>query len=202
MDRRSSLSLPKEPYSVLREHPATEPLLASHFASEFPSQNRGSLNAPENKSALALMTRPKVLLDDDDANEIFLTSKALEGKNCEVVATTSVTEAFRQISAQRFDILITYLHMPYPGDGFAVVTSMRHFQPQVLTLVVSHYPDVQKAMTAILLQADEVLVKPFDVEQLGRLLDKRKLAGKPPPRPAKETVASILDRDCEITIQR
>jgi len=194
--------LPKEPYSVLREHPATEPLLASHFASEFPSQNRGSLNAPENELALALMTRPKVLLVDDDANEIFLTRKALEGKNCEVVATTSVTEALRQISAQRFDILITDLHMPDPGDGFAVVTSMRHFQPQVLTLVVSDYPDVQKAMTAILLQADEVLVKPFDVEQLGRLLDKRKLAGKPPPRPAKETVASILDRDCEITIQR
>jgi tetratricopeptide (TPR) repeat protein len=48
-------------------------------------------------------------------------------------------------------------------------------------------------MAAILLQADEVLVKPFDVEQLPKLINKRKLTSKPSPAPAKENVASILN---------
>jgi hypothetical protein len=52
------------------------------------------------------------------------------------------------------------------------------------------------------LQADEVLVKPFDVEQLPKLMNKRRLTSKPSPTPGKEKVASILDRDVAITIQR
>jgi YesN/AraC family two-component response regulator len=40
-------------------------------------------------------------------------------------------------------VLITDLHMPNPGDGFTVVTAMRHSQPNALTLLVSGYPDVQ-----------------------------------------------------------
>jgi CheY-like chemotaxis protein len=92
------------------------------------------------------MTRPKILLVDDDKDDIFLTQRSLESNNCEVVPVTSVTEAFKQIATQQFDVLITDLHMPEPGDGIAVVTAMRHTQPEALTLVVSGFPDVQKAM--------------------------------------------------------
>jgi CheY-like chemotaxis protein len=146
--------------------------------------------------------RLKILLVDDDDNEVFLTRRSLEAQNCEVVSATCVVEALKEIAAQRFDVLITDLHMPDAGDGFAVVTAMRHTQPEVLTLVTSDYPDVQRAMAAILLQADEVLIKPFDAKQLAGLLDKRKLNVKPPRKPTKESVASILDRDADLLMQR
>lgn len=42
-----------------------------------------------------------------------------------------------------------------------MVTAMRHSQPAALTLLVSGYPDVQRAMAAILLEADEIIVKPL-----------------------------------------
>jgi hypothetical protein len=41
-----------------------------------------------------------------------------------------------------------------------VVSAMRHSQPNALTLLVSGYPDVQRAMAAILLEADTIIVKP------------------------------------------
>ncbi|MGC2184807.1 MAG: response regulator [Terriglobales bacterium] len=147
------------------------------------------------------MTGPKVLLVDDNRDDLFLTRRSLERNSCEVVEAIGVNEALRQIATQSFDVLITDLHMPEAGDGFAVVTAMRHVQPEALTLVVSGYPDVQKAMADILLQADEVLVKPFDVEKLAEFIGKRQ-TGKSLPRPTKETVASILDRDASITMQR
>jgi len=146
--------------------------------------------------------RPKILLVDDDDDERLLTRRSLETQHCEVVSARSVTEALKQIAAQSFDVLITDLHMPEPGDGLAVVTAMRHSQPESLTLVVSDYPDVQKAMNAILLQADEVLVKPFDAKQLAGLMDQERLTSLPSLRPVKEGVASILDRDCAILTQR
>lgn len=148
------------------------------------------------------MAGPKVLLVDDNKDEIFLTQRSLEKKNFEVVSVTSITEAFQQIATQPFDVLITDLHMPEPGDGFAVVTAMRHSQPGALTLVISDFPDVQRSVSAILLQADEILVKPFDVEQLAGLLHKRVMDSKVSPKKAKESVASILERDAAITMQR
>jgi CheY-like chemotaxis protein len=147
------------------------------------------------------MTKRKVLLVDDNEDDCFLTRKSLESKDCEVVLAKTVIEALRQIATQNFDVLITDLHMPDAGDGFAVVTAMRHTQPDALTLVASDFPDLKRAMEAILLQADEVLVKPFDAERLAGLMDKGKSRVKPTKK-TKESVASILDRDVAILIER
>jgi CheY-like chemotaxis protein len=111
-----------------------------------------------------------------------------------VVAAANVTEALKHIATQNFDVLITDLHMPNPGDGFTVVTAMRHSQPNALTLLVSGYPDVQSAMAAILLEADEIIVKPFEIGKLADLLRNKLLTRKPPARMEKETVAAILQR--------
>src|SRR6202047_386296 len=110
----------------------------------------------------------RVLLVDDDDAVLAMMTATLTRKGFNVVAVASVTEALRHITTESFDVLITDLHMPNPGDGFTVVTAMRHSQPDALTLLVSGYPDVQRAMAAILLEADEIIVKPFEV---GRFTD-------------------------------
>jgi YesN/AraC family two-component response regulator len=71
---------------------------------------------------------------------------------------------------------------------------MRHSQPDALTLLVSGYPDVQSAMAAILLEADEIIVKPFEVGKLADLVREKMLARKPTTRIEKQRVAAILQR--------
>jgi CheY-like chemotaxis protein len=105
-----------------------------------------------------------------------------------------VTEALRLIITESFDVLITDLHMPNPADGFTLVTAMRHSQPDALTLLVSGYPDMQSAMAAILLEADEIIVKPFEAGKLAELLRDKMLSRKPAARMEKERVAEILQR--------
>jgi ActR/RegA family two-component response regulator len=148
------------------------------------------------------MRQAKILLVDDNASLLGKMKELLELYGFEVVPAAGVSEALNQIVSQPFDVLLTDLHMPDPGDGFAVVTAMRHSQPEALTLVVSGFPDVQGAMAAILLQADEVLVKPIDVEHLADLIRKKTQEREHHPKPRKESVASILERDTETTIQR
>jgi len=121
-------------------------------------------------------------------------NETLERKGFDVVAAASVTEALRRISSESFDVLITDLHMPNPSDGFTVVTAMRHSQPNALTLLVSGYPDVQSAMSAILLEADEIIVKPFDVGKLADLVREKMLARRPAARMEKERAGAILQR--------
>jgi DNA-binding NtrC family response regulator len=97
-----------------------------------------TLNAP--------LTAHKVLLVDDNDAVRNMMMTVLERKGFAVVAAANVTEALKHIASESFDVLITDLHMPNPGDGFAVVTAMRHSQPNALTLLVSGYPDVEGAI--------------------------------------------------------
>ena len=136
----------------------------------------------------------KVLLVDDDDAVRAMMNATLERRGFDVVAAASVTEALRRITTESFDVLLTDLHMPNPSDGFTVVTAMRHSQPDALTLLVSGYPDVPSAMAAILLEADEIIVKPFEVARLAELVREKMLARRPAARLEKERVSVILQR--------
>jgi DNA-binding response OmpR family regulator len=136
----------------------------------------------------------KVLLVDDDDGVRAMMTQMLERKGFQVVAVANVTGALTRIATESFDVLITDLHMPDPGDGFTVISAMRHSQPNALTMLVSGYPDVQNAMTAILLEADEIVVKPFELGRFTDLIQERLLDRKPVARLAKERVSLILER--------
>src|SRR5450755_845927 len=136
----------------------------------------------------------RVLLVDDDASVRSMMKKALARKGFDVVTASSVPDALRHIADETFDVLVTDLHIPDPEDGFSVVSAMRHSQPNALTLLISGFPDVESAMAAILLEADEVLVKPFEIGRLTELIQVRVLNRKPTRRIANERVGEILRR--------
>jgi DNA-binding response OmpR family regulator len=136
----------------------------------------------------------RVLLVDDDEGVRDMMTVTLEAKGFDVVSAASVTEALKLITAETFDVLITDLHMPNPSDGFAVITAMRHTQPEALTLLVSGYPDVKSAMEAILLEADDIIVKPFEAGKLAELIHGKLQTRQPSVRTPKERVAAILQR--------
>src|SRR3984885_13659360 len=142
----------------------------------------------------------RVLLVDDDHAVREMMNATLERKGFQVVAVATVTEALKLITTETFDVLITDLHMPEAGDGFTVVSAMRHSQPHALTLLVSGYPDVESAMAAILLEADEVLVKPFGVSRLTDLIHDKMNNRKRLSRGPKERVGVILQRCAKIII--
>jgi YesN/AraC family two-component response regulator len=147
------------------------------------------------------MRKYRILLADD-GDEIRTGFQAvLENDGFEVVSAISVHDALRLISTENFDVLVSDLHMPEASDGFTVVNAMRHAHPKAVTLVLSSYPVLQAAMTAILLQADQVFVKPIVAAELIDII--RKKLANPSAHTAmnKETAAAILERDLDATIQ-
>jgi YesN/AraC family two-component response regulator len=92
--------------------------------------------------------------------------------------------------------------MPDAADGFTVVSAMRHTQPNAVTLLLTGYPALQEALTAILIQVDEVLVKPVGVAEITEIIQKK--LSKLSTRVAmdKVRVATILERDTGPTISK
>ena len=141
-----------------------------------------------------------LLAEDDDAVRNMLQA-ALERDGFEVVAVAGVREALSRIATESFDVLLSDLHMPHAGDGFTGVSAMRHTHPKAVTLVLSGFPELSEALSAIRLQTDEVLVKPIEIAALREIIH-RKLANPAPHKPLPtQSVASILEHDLNSTIQ-
>jgi CheY-like chemotaxis protein len=141
----------------------------------------------------------KVLVVDDDDDVRGIVEEGLAMQGLEVIAAASVKAALREIVSQNFDALLTDLHMPGAGDGFTVITAMRHLQPNALTILLSGYPDVERAMDSISIQADHVFGKPVGIKQIAQTI-----FSDAKPRPAisaKEPVANILERESALTVE-
>jgi CheY-like chemotaxis protein len=146
------------------------------------------------------MALRKILLADDDDAVRGMLQQALEQDGFEVVPASCVTEALSCIAAQEFDVLLSDLHMPNAGDGFTVVSAMRHTHPQAVTLILSGYPALEEAMSAILSQADDVLIKPIQLGSLRTVIQGKLALPKVRRFPTAKSVASILENDLESTI--
>src|ERR1700733_7057434 len=142
---------------------------------------------------------PKILLVDDDEVVRWSLGKILEQSDFDVTMASNVTEALKYISSETFDVLLSDLHMPGAGDGLTVVSAMRHSNPKAITMLFSAFPDTDAATHAILLQADEILVKPMNVIALVESIKMRLASGAPSLRVV-ETVAAILERSIPATI--
>lgn len=145
------------------------------------------------------MALAKVLVVDD--NEAILTSLCaiLERHGFEVTGASDVSEALKFISLHSYDVLLSDLHMPGAGDGLTVVSAMRHANTQAVTLLLSAFPEMSAAANAILMQTDEILVKPMNVSDLIEAITQR-LAKGPLHKRKVETLATILERTTEDVI--
>ena len=138
--------------------------------------------------------RPRILLVDDSNVVRDSLGLVLEHNGFAVVSASNVKDALHLIASQAFDVLLSDLHMPNAGDGLTVVSAMRHSNPEAVTLLFSGYPGMKEAATAILMQADEILVKPLAVDRLVETIRDRMNRVKTPAR-AIESVATILEQE-------
>jgi CheY-like chemotaxis protein len=144
--------------------------------------------------------QPRVLVVDDTEEIRTMLRTILESGQYLVTTAATVGEALHFIATESFDVLLCDLHMPGAGDGFTVVSAMRHTNPEAITLVLTGYPALKEAMDAILLQADEILVKPLAATTLLGLIHEKLQKHEARKMSNTERVAAILERDTLATI--
>src|SRR3569833_685853 len=136
----------------------------------------------------------RLLLVDDDETVLAGLSLILEANDFDVTTAGNVVEALRLIAAERFDVLLTDLHMPGPGDGLILVGAIRHANPKAVTLVLCSNPDLGRATAALLHEADEVFVKPAKAGPIVEAIQQRLNNPERGPRTLNVmSIASILE---------
>ena len=146
------------------------------------------------------MALARILLVDDDDLILAMLSEVLLLHGFEVTTAASVSEALKHISSNAYDVLLSDLHLPGAGDGLTIVSAMRHSNPKAVTMLLSAFPEMDAASQAILLQADQILLKPMSANMLVDAIKERLSIGPPAARVV-ESVAAILERTVQSTIQ-
>ena len=146
------------------------------------------------------MSTTRVLLVDDDELIRDILGGALAERGFAVTCATNVPEALTHINSSSYDVLLSDLHMPGAGDGLTVVSAMRHVNPSAVTLLLSAFSRMEAAAQAILMQADEILVKSMDITALVDVIQHRVAVG-PVRHRVIESVAAILNRTTQASIQ-
>jgi len=111
---------------------------------------------------------PRLLqVDDDEAIRETLTLILRCGR-FEAQAASNVNNALRLITTQSFDVHVSDLHMSASGDRLVVVSTMCNSNPKAVAITFSACPEMKRAVAAILVLADDMLVKPTAI---GNLVD-------------------------------
>jgi two-component system response regulator AtoC len=107
----------------------------------------------------------RVLIVDDEKNIRESIRRYLSSEGVETVAAENGLSAKRLLQEQVFSAGIVDLRMP-GMDGLELLNWIREQGPRLPVIMISAYGDVQDAVTAMKLGAQDYIVKPFDPEEL------------------------------------
>lgn len=110
--------------------------------------------------------RPRILFVDDEPSIRLTLPPVLQEAGFDVRVSESVPDALFEINTNPYDVLISDLNIGEDGDGFLVVSAMRHIQPGCTNFILTGYPAFETALQAIHNQVDDYLVKPVEVSSL------------------------------------
>lgn len=118
------------------------------------------------------LSRIRLLVIDDERKLGLMVKRRLEHTGrYEVEVAESGAAGLARARAQRFDAVLTDLRMP-GMDGAAVLRALKQEQPDTPVLLMSVYHDDSEVMTpALIRDADAVVAKPIDRDQLTRAIE-------------------------------
>ena len=112
--------------------------------------------------------QPILVVDDEAVMRESLRDWLTEG-GYEVETAEEGEEALKTIAEQEFGLVILDLKLP-GKDGIEVLKEARAQRPQLKGLIITAYPSVQTAVEAMKEGAVDYLPKPFDLNELEKLI--------------------------------
>ncbi|MBN1334955.1 MAG: sigma-54-dependent Fis family transcriptional regulator [Deltaproteobacteria bacterium] len=117
------------------------------------------------------MSASRILVADDEVSIRKVLSAMLRRNGYEVVGVEDGAQAVRRLQEERFHLLVTDLRMPRMG-GMELLAWCREHAPGVPVIILTAYGTVNSAVEALKLGAHDYVTKPFDQDDLKRVVGK------------------------------
>ncbi|MFI5338578.1 MAG: sigma-54-dependent transcriptional regulator [Candidatus Methylomirabilales bacterium] len=124
------------------------------------------------------MTRPRLLVVDDDAESCQVVAEALRAEGYTVVTTEGGRAALTLAKEQVYDVVVSDIRMP-GLDGMALLRGLREAVPDASVILMTAFGTVEAALGAIKEGAYDYVSKPLHLDELlftvRRAIEQRRL---------------------------
>lgn len=114
------------------------------------------------------MSTSRILVVDDDPQARDLLQRLL-GPLGAVSQAANPKAAQERLAEGAFDLVLTDMAMPEPGDGLKVLQEVKAHLPDTPVIVVTAFGNIEGALDSIQQGAFDYLAKPFDVDAILRV---------------------------------
>jgi two-component system response regulator PilR (NtrC family) len=115
------------------------------------------------------MSKPAVLVVDDEPDLCELLSITLQRMNLDPHTAGTVGAAQRLLKTERYDLCLTDMQLP-DGDGLELVKWIQQHSPTVPVAVITAHGNMETAVRALKLGAFDFVSKPLDLAGLRKLV--------------------------------
>ena len=106
-----------------------------------------------------------ILLVDDNLHILELYKEILSGEGYQLTEATSGEMALEALESQTFDMIITDLNMG-TMNGLKVLKRAKEMHPETMVIVMTGNTEIEYAIEALRLHADDYILKPFRIHHL------------------------------------
>ena len=117
------------------------------------------------------MSNKSLIIAEDDESIRLVTSRYLQDLGYEIFTATNLKELWKLIESNKGDVLITDVMLP-DGELFDILPQIVEYRENLPVIVVSAKNNLQTAISATKQGAYEYLPKPFDLDELQKLIKK------------------------------
>lgn len=153
---------------------------------------RSALGAP-NSPPRPQEVSGRILVVDDEVNICRLLQRFLSKLGYEVETAGTVPDAVQVLDNDRFDLVITDLRLPGGPSGLDLLGEIESRSIGTRMILMSAHADITTAAAAIERGIDQLIVKPFELQELGAKVAES-LRRRHSQREAEETRAALEDR--------
>jgi DNA-binding response OmpR family regulator len=132
-----------------------------------------------------------ILIVEDETLLAWSLANALKRAGFETIVVESGEKAVQLLTKSRFSAVITDVKLPYI-NGFDVAAAVKSATPLVPVIIISALDDENARRSMMQSHADRFLEKPFDLDELSRVVQSLIAQKSPLTRPKEEAQSSPL----------
>ncbi|MCK4461638.1 MAG: response regulator [candidate division Zixibacteria bacterium] len=111
------------------------------------------------------MEHPSILVVDDELLIRDLLYDFFQDQGWDITVAESGEKALEILQKKKVDVLLTDLRMPVM-DGMALTGRVRKSFPDIPVVIMTGYPSVESAVSALRNKVADYITKPFNVNEL------------------------------------
>lgn len=113
---------------------------------------------------------PSILVVDDELLIRDLLYDFFSGQGWNISVAENGEKALEIMKSKQVDLVLTDLKMP-EMDGLQLTDELKRNHPNIPVVVMTGYPSVDTAVTALRQRVHDYVVKPFNINQLFKTID-------------------------------